>query len=535
MKTPGSVFLLAGIVMLAILLSVPSALAEWPMEGSDPAHTGEQQTPVIGPADQWEYPVNGELMCPPATGYGQLFIGTSDGFLKVLDEADGHEVWGLKLGETVCATPLVESQTVFLPVGNTVYAVSIQDRDVRWTFEAIGALRASAVHFENVIYIGSEDKHIYALDKYDGHLVWSLKLDDVVATSPSVSGLTLVAGTEAGTVYGVHRNQGEELWKADLGSPISTAASISRGIAMVGTYGGRLNGIDMEDGALEWTYPAKGQPALDPILTTPVTSSGLVYIGADGLYCIEVVTGEEVWSFQTGDSVRGSAAIVENYLVFGSYDGFLRCLDKTTANVIWRFQADTVFRAGVTIDYDKAFIGGRDGVLYARSILNRQPPTVTGTFNIEAEAHDSIRFEVQASDPEDNLLTYVWDFGDGNNSHEPSPLHQYPSAGDYTVTVSVSDGTKTKKHTISVTVNPFESKVTGGDEDGTPIALVAGGAAAAAVAVVLVLFFLFRMRRKDDTVVPEDDATPEPDALIVSAVDAPEPPPDVVWDEEVNQ
>jgi len=236
------------------------------MNGGDAAHTGEQQTPVIGPSDQWEYQVNGELMCPPSTGYGKLFIGTSDGNLKVLDEVDGSELWRIKLGESICASPLVESQTAFVPVGNTLYAVAIQDRSVRWSFEAVGALRGSPVLFDNLVYIGSEDKHVYALDKYDGTPAWSLKLDDVVATSPSVSGLTVIVGTESGTVFGIHRNEGGELWRTDLGSPVSTAASISRGTAMIGTYGGRLHGLDMEDGNPLWTYPERGQPVLDPIL-----------------------------------------------------------------------------------------------------------------------------------------------------------------------------------------------------------------------------------------------------------------------------
>jgi hypothetical protein len=306
---------------------------------------------------------------------------------------------------------------------------------------------------------------------------------------------------------------------------------------MIGTYGGRLHALDMEDGSPLWTYPAKGQTVLDPILTTPATSSGLVYFGADGLFCVEVVTGVHVWTFPTGDSVRGSPAIVENFLVFGSYDGYIRCIDKTTSNIVWRYQADTVFRAGVSIDYDKAFVGGRDGVLYARSILNRQAPTVTGAYNIETEAHDSIKFEVSASDPEGNLLTYSWDFGDGNTSHEVSPLHEYPVPGEYQVTVTVSDGTKSKKHSISVTVHPFETQITGGDEDGLPIAVVGGAVGAVIVVIVIVLFLFLRRRGKEEVVTPEEEVGPGAETVAPSdgALVHEEPQPEVVWDEEVIQ
>jgi len=517
---------MTALAVLALLLLAPTAAAEWPMDGGNSAHTGEQLTPPIGPSVQWEVQVNGELMCPPSTAYSKLYIGTSDGYLKVLDERDGGLLWEVKLGSGICATPLIDSQTAFVPVGHTLHAVALTNKSDKWTYEAVGELRGSPVLADDLVFIGSEDKRVYAIDKYDGHLEWSLKLDDVVATSPSVSGLTLVVGTEAGTLYGIHRTEGEELWRAELGSAVSTAASVSSNTAMVGTYGGRLYGIDLEDGEVLWTFPHTAEPALDPILTTPVTNSGLVYFGSDGLYCLEVRNGLKVWHHPTGDTVRGTPAIVESYLVFGCYDGLVRCMDKNTGRVVWRFSAETIFRSSVSIDYGKAFIGGRDGRLYARSILNSAAPVIIGPFNLDAEAQDSILFEVSASDPEGNMLTYLWDFGDGNTSTEMSPLHEYTLPGAYTVEVTVSDGTKSKKHTISIDVHPFESSSVGGDEGGMSMALVGGAAAAVAIVVVLVLVLVVmpRVRGRRGDRVEDGEAREEPPESPVEVYDALEEP-----------
>ena len=521
-------------ILVVVLLLAPTATAEWPMDGGNSEHTGEQITPLIGSANQWEVQVDGELMCPPATAYSKLYIGTSDGYLKVLDERDGHVLWDVKLGSNICATPLIESQTAIVPVDNVLHAVALSNKSDKWTFEAVGALRASPVLYDGLVYIGSEDKRVYAIDRYTGDLEWSLKLDDVVATSPAVSGNTLVIGTEAGTVYGIHRNDGEELWQVDVGSPVSTAACISSSTAMVGTYGGRLHGINIGDGEVEWTFPNPAEPALDPILTSPVTNSGLVYFGSYGLYCLEVRNGLLVWHHETGDTVRGTPAIVESYLVFGCYDGLIRCLDKNLGKVIWRYSADTVFRSSVSIDYDKAFIGGRDGKLYARSILNDKAPTIIGPFNLVTEAHDSILFSITATDPEDNLLTYSWKFGDGNTSTEESPLHEYPVAGEYTVEVTVSDGTKSKKHTISVTVNPFETSTSGGDEDGASWTIIAGGIAGAILLVAIVLLVFLRKKGGEQDVL-ESEAPPVGMHSETLPMEAPVPPeedrPQIIWEE----
>ena len=47
----------------------------------------------------------------------------------------------------------------------------------------------------------------------------------------------------------------------------------------------------------------------------------------------------------------------------------------------------------------------------------------------------------QSSDPEGDVLSYHWDFGDGATSDDPKPVHVFgPSAGDVIVRLTVSDG-----------------------------------------------------------------------------------------------
>jgi PKD repeat protein len=46
-----------------------------------------------------------------------------------------------------------------------------------------------------------------------------------------------------------------------------------------------------------------------------------------------------------------------------------------------------------------------------------------------------------SSDPEDDALTYSWNFGDGTIGSGASPTHAYPTAGTYTATLVVNDGT----------------------------------------------------------------------------------------------
>ena len=63
---------------------------------------------------------------------------------------------------------------------------------------------------------------------------------------------------------------------------------------------------------------------------------------------------------------------------------------------------------------------------------------------------------VQFNDSSDNATGWNWDFGDGNNSTEPNPMHTYSSVGNYTVNLTASNenGTNSMFATITVLEQP---------------------------------------------------------------------------------
>ncbi len=121
--------------------------------------------------------------------------------------------------------------------------------------------------------------------------------------------------------------------------------------------------------------------------------------------------------------------------------------------------------AGATVKLNQ----GPDGNLYQLTIYpgelsvispsggNRAPTAVIGaTPTNTADKTLDVDFTASNStDPDGDDLTYLWNFGDGTTSTEKDPTRTFTTAGafsTYTVTLTVSDGTKTSKATQTITV-----------------------------------------------------------------------------------
>ena len=75
-----------------------------------------------------------------------------------------------------------------------------------------------------------------------------------------------------------------------------------------------------------------------------------------------------------------------------------------------------------------------------------EPTMPTASFTYEPmDVNITIGMDVNFTDTstlgDATTLTWAWDFGDGNTSTEQNPMHNYSMAGNYTVTLTVTDET----------------------------------------------------------------------------------------------
>ncbi|MEL6270567.1 MAG: PKD domain-containing protein, partial [Chloroflexota bacterium] len=179
------------------------------------------------------------------------------------------------------------------------------------------------------------------------------------------------------------------------------------------------------------TYPYNAPGEYQVTLTvsdgvTQSTATGTVSVGA-GLQAAftpqqaNVTAGEGV----TFDSSASTGNIVSYAWQFG--DGGT----SAEANPTYPYNAPGEYQVTLTIS---------DGVTQS---------TATGTVSVgaglqaaffanpeQANVGDTISFDASASTGP--ISTFQWDFGDGNSSVDPAPLHPYQAPGEYTVTLTLT-------------------------------------------------------------------------------------------------
>jgi len=103
---------------------------------------------------------------------------------------------------------------------------------------------------------------------------------------------------------------------------------------------------------------------------------------------------------------------------------------------------------------------GRSGtVSHSVSVTGLPPTAAFSILTASPFATQPVAFDgSESSDPDGPIVKYKWDFGDGSGGSGLFPSHAYAEGGDYTVTLTVSDGegkTGQVSHSVEVAEPPI--------------------------------------------------------------------------------
>jgi outer membrane protein assembly factor BamB len=129
---------------------------------------------VWGAFSMTEYPYEGGYFATPALGDGVLYAASNKGFLTVVDQATGEEIWHDTIGSTQNTGPVHMSSPVVVD-GHLLLAIAsgyLRCYDLadprtpvlEWEYKVgDGTLEATPALWEGTIYLASRDGYLYAI------------------------------------------------------------------------------------------------------------------------------------------------------------------------------------------------------------------------------------------------------------------------------------------------------------------------------------------------------------------------------------
>jgi len=151
--------------------------------------------------------------------------------------------------------------------------------NVKWRYKTGDGVTSSPSVSGGLVFVGSKDDYIYALDQYTGELKWKYKTGAGVYSSPSVSDGLVFVGSFDNYIYALDQYTGELKWRYKTGDTVTSSPSVSGGLVFVGSFDNYIYALDQYTGELQWRYKTG-----DGVLSSPSVSGGLVFVGSHDNY-----------------------------------------------------------------------------------------------------------------------------------------------------------------------------------------------------------------------------------------------------------
>ncbi|PSQ33631.1 hypothetical protein BRD05_08390 [Halobacteriales archaeon QS_9_70_65] len=276
---------------------------------------------------------------------------------------------------------------------NTGYAPEVDaptsNVGTRWEFRTEGSVESSPVVANGVVFVGSDDGRLDALDATDGSKQWSFDTGSEIHSAPAVDDGTVFVIAQDTSVYALDAANGAEQWSvqfSDTGTTRVSSVTVSDGVLYVGVSGSGTYALDGTDGSRRWGRESvQARP-----LPTPTVADGIVYVGTGDyeLRGLDADGGDEVWSFETGANAESAPAVDDGTAYFGSLDRKVYGVDTATGTEQWSFETDYWVTASPAVTASTVYAGSRDGSVYA---LRRDVGTERWSFDTDAERRNRRR------------------------------------------------------------------------------------------------------------------------------------------------
>ena len=256
--------------------------AEGDLIAVDTLNMDEQSTENVTPKILWKYHVGTRIDSAPSYFDDKVYIGTwdihnrppeyvfdeNDTYITALDATpdDGSDdgmpdetgagydvIWRARLGDLIWGTPTIDAETGVVYIGSTdmkMYALDAATGAEKWNFTANGPVYSAPALADDRLYFGTSEpgNSLYALEAGSGKFVWRYQADEKVAASPIVADGLVISPVMSGRVnalYPAGNGDGTTslMWTLELGGRIRASPVLASGRLYLSCWDSNLYSI----------------------------------------------------------------------------------------------------------------------------------------------------------------------------------------------------------------------------------------------------------------------------------------------------
>jgi outer membrane protein assembly factor BamB len=300
--------------------------------------------------------------------------------------------WRFYAGPNVTSSPAVINGVVYFGSGNgSVFAVDEVTGLLKWSYTTGANVESSPAVSGGIVYVGSNDGVFYALNATTGVKIWNYTTGPI-RSSPTIMGgavyVSSITGSNTGNITSFNGTSGAVYWTRSMfqdATKITSSPAVWNNRVFVGSsINSTVETHDTGSGNLIGTYYTSG-----PVLSSPSIQGGnAAYFGCeDGkVYSFFSTNNTQRWSFTTGGGVQSSPSFSGSYLYVGSNDGKIYALNLANGNQVWNYSTGGSVYSSPAASTSAIYVGSDDGNLYA---LNQSNGSKLWTYTIGAAIKSS--------------------------------------------------------------------------------------------------------------------------------------------------
>jgi parallel beta-helix repeat protein len=258
---------------------------------------------------------------------------------------------------------------------------------VKWKFKTGGFVDCSPAISDGIVYFGSWDKNFYALNEKTGEPVWSFQTGDCVDSSPAVSEGKVFFGSWDRNIYCLDKMDGKLIWKFEMppsnfddhrqASPI-----VHSYFVIVGGFDGMMYGLSINSGNPLWGFKTGASIRSKACIGSPYSLNDEFeqnrnppikykdgFIGSEdgNLYSFKLDKGKIYWKYSVGEKITSSPIRSrKGFIYIGSQKGTLFCISERDGKKVWDYQTGgRIEYSSPLITENLVLIGDCNGTLHA--------------------------------------------------------------------------------------------------------------------------------------------------------------------------